>query len=137
MKNVLRISIALLTILFLFAGAANAVLIDLLGDEDGFGVGVPIGDGYHYLDYGEYWADNRDAGDPLFTDYWYTDDKSWTHTYSLPSTPITSANLEIYVAGIADWMRCLFPAQCAETSGDLGQPLGHHGRAPEFPGRDA
>lgn len=103
MRNVLRISIIALTILFLFAGAANAVLIDLLGDEDGFGVGVPIGDGYHYLDYGVFYADNRDAGDPVFTDIWELGDKSWTHTYSLPSTPITSADLEVYVAGIADY----------------------------------
>ncbi len=86
--------------LFLFVGTANAAVIDLLGDKDGFGVGMPIGDGYNFTDYGIYWGDYRDASDPAFTDYWYTGSKSWTHTYSAIG-PV-AAELEIYVAGIAD-----------------------------------
>ena len=82
--------------------AAVANVTDLVGDKDGFGVGCPIASGLHYLDYGAYWADNRDAGDPAFTDYWYTDDKSWSHSYSLGGLTPASATLEIFIAGIAD-----------------------------------
>lgn len=103
MKNLMRISILALTMLFPFVGPADALVLDLLGDKDGFGKGVPIGDGYHYTQYGAYWDDNRGPGDPPFTDYWYTGDKSWTHTYVLPVEPLVSAELEIYFAGIADY----------------------------------
>ncbi|MBN2590128.1 MAG: hypothetical protein JXA96_09710 [Sedimentisphaerales bacterium] len=83
--------------------AQSAVtIIDLQGDKDGFGVGCPIASGLHYLDYGYYWADYREPGDPDFTDYWYEDDKSWTHTYDLMGLVPVSATLEIFVAGLAD-----------------------------------
>ena len=77
-------------------------VVSLTGDKDGFGVGCPIASGLDYTDYGAYWADYREAGDPAFTDYWYADDKSWSHTYSLGGMTPASAELELFVAGIAD-----------------------------------
>lgn len=84
--------------------AQSAITItDLAGDKDGFGVGCPIASGLHYLDYGEYWEDHRDAGDPAFTDIWYEGDKSWTHNYDLAGLTPVSATLEIFIAGVADY----------------------------------
>jgi hypothetical protein len=73
----------------------------LVGDKDGFGVGCPIQSGLHFLDYGAYWGDYREVDDPAFTDYWYTGDKSWTHSYTLPPDA-TSAAIEVFLAGVAD-----------------------------------
>jgi hypothetical protein len=87
-------------------GSASITITDLVGDKDGFGVGVPITSDLHYLDYGDwYWEDNRGPCDPAFTDYWYTGDKSWTHNYDLDlgCMILDSATLEIFVAGIADY----------------------------------
>ncbi|MHC4557460.1 MAG: hypothetical protein ACYS80_09165, partial [Planctomycetota bacterium] len=87
--------------------SAGITIIDLVGDKDGFGVGVPIQSGLHYLDYGDYWHDNRGHSDPPFTDIWsqhedHSFDRSWTHSYDLGALLPVSATLEIFVAGIAD-----------------------------------
>jgi hypothetical protein len=84
--------------------AQSAITItDLQGDKDGFGVGCPIASGLNYLDYGDYWYDYREPGDPDFTDYWYEGDKSWSHSYDLLGLTPISATLEIFIAGIADY----------------------------------
>lgn len=96
--------VAALAVLALSTLEAHAdIVVDLVGDKDGFGVGCPIQSWLHYLDYGAYWADNRGPGDPAFTDYWYANDKSWTHSYSLGGMIPTSATLEIFLAGIANY----------------------------------
>lgn len=93
------------------SSAGITVITDLLGDKDGFGVGVPIASGLHYLDYGFFWNDNRGPGDPAFTDTWSqlddpTFDRSWTHSYVLDMEDriLVSATLEIFVAGVADYL---------------------------------
>ena len=103
MKKLISIFVFALIITSFTQSAQSAVTItDLQGDKDGFGVGCPIASGLHYLDYGYYWADYRNPGDPSFTDYWYSDDKSWSHTYDLMGLVPISATLEIFVAGLAD-----------------------------------
>jgi hypothetical protein len=99
MKKLITICLVLIAVPQL----AIANITDLVGDKDGFGVGCPIASDLHYLDYGAYWADNRELDDPPFTDYWYIDDKSWSHTYDLSGVMPLSATLEIFVAGIADY----------------------------------
>lgn len=96
---------AMMIVLMVVAGApaVSATVISLVGDVDGFGVGCPIVDGLHYLTYGSYWADYREFDDPPFTDYWYTGDKSWSHSYALGSMSPVPAELELFVAGIANY----------------------------------
>jgi len=83
--------------------AQSAIITDLVGDKDGFGVVCPIAGGLHYLDYGIYWEEYRDPGDPAFTDNWYEGDKSWIHSYDLGGLTPVSATLEIFLAGVADY----------------------------------
>lgn len=105
MKNLIFAFIFVSLVFAITPSAKCSVTItDLQGDKDGFGVGCPIANGLHYLDYGFYWADYRQPSDPVFTDYWYDEDyKSWTHTYDLMGLVPISASLEIYVAGIVDY----------------------------------
>ncbi|MHC4750814.1 MAG: PEP-CTERM sorting domain-containing protein [Planctomycetota bacterium] len=93
---------------FASVSSAAITITDLVGDKDGFGVGVPIQSGLHFLDYGDYWCDYREPDDPPFTDTWsqyedHTFDRSWTHSYDLGGLIPVSATLEIFVAGIADY----------------------------------
>ncbi len=92
-------------VILMLATASPAAVTDLLGDKDGFGVGCPIANGQHFLDYGYYWGDFRDAGDPSFTDNWLeqTGDRSWTHIYDLGGLTPGSATLELFIAGIANY----------------------------------
>lgn len=90
----------MLSISLAVAPVAMSEVTSLIGDKDGFGVGCPIESGRNYLDYGAYYADNRDVGDPAFTDNWLLGDQSWTHGYSLGGMTPLSASLEIFVAGV-------------------------------------
>ena len=95
-------------VIVMLATVSPAAITDLLGDKDGFGVGCPIADGQHFLDYGNYWGDYRDPGDPSFTDNWDigpgdTGILSWTHVYDLGSLTPGSATLDLFIAGIADY----------------------------------
>jgi hypothetical protein len=92
--------------------SAAITITDLIGDKDGFGLGVPIESGLHYLNYanGCYYRDDREPDDPPFTDIWSQIctspfDRSWTHSYVLDIGDfiLDSATLEIFVAGIADY----------------------------------
>jgi hypothetical protein len=103
MKNLIIVLTITLVILNVTPVAKSATTVDLLGDKDGFGVGCPIGNGLHFLDYGMYWEDYRMTGDPAFTDNWDAGDRTWTHTYDLMGIAPVSASLEIYVAGLADY----------------------------------
>ena len=100
--NIIKTSAITGAVLMLLAGSSSSLVLDTFGDADGFGAGVPIQDGLNYLDYGEYWDDNR-AGDPAITDYWNAPGTvSWTHTYAFPPCQCCTAELTVFVAGIAD-----------------------------------
>ena len=102
-KHFLICAFAFLILTITPAAQSAITITDLQGDKDGFGVNCPIASGLNYLDYGQYWYDYREPGDPDFTDYWYEGDKSWTHSYDLLGLTPISATLEIFVAGIADY----------------------------------
>jgi hypothetical protein len=99
-------------LMFGIAGGVNADVASLVGDKDGFGLaGAPAvpasGD---WTDFGgTYPMDNRTAGDPLFTDYWYFEQSegplsspiSWVHAYSLDGAPV-AATLYLNEAGMSD-----------------------------------
>lgn len=107
MKRATVICVAACSFLML-ATASPAAVTDLLGDKDGFGVSCPIAEGQHFLDYGYYWGDFRDPGDPSFTDNWNngvgdTGILSWTHVYDLGGLTPGSATLGLFIAGIADY----------------------------------
>jgi hypothetical protein len=103
MKKVISACAFALLILAVTPAVQSAIITDLTGDKDGFGVGCPIAGGLHYLDYGTYWEDYREPGDPAFTDIWYDGDKSWIHFYDLGGVTPASATLELFIAGIADY----------------------------------
>ena len=104
MKKIISACAITFLVLAVTPAAQSAIIItDLMGDKDGFGVGCPIADGLHYLDYGVYWEDYREPDDPAFTDNWYEGDKSWTHFYDLAGMTPASATLEIFISGIADY----------------------------------
>lgn len=103
MKKVILSCTLILLVLAVTPDAKSAMVTDLVGDKDGFGLGCPIQSGLHYLDYGVYWEDYREPEDPAFTDNWYDGDKSWAHTYDLSGITPVSATLEIFLAGIADY----------------------------------
>jgi len=97
-----RTSLLLMLAMLLIATSLQAFpLINLLGDKDGYGVGCPVN--AHYTNYGAYFADNRTASDPLFTDIWQAGDLSWTHTMDLSAYTPVSASIEMMIAGIADF----------------------------------
>ena len=85
-----------------FANAATTI-VDLVGDKDGFGIDCPIASGLHYTDYGIVLLDYREPDDPEFSDHWVSGDKTWTHDYDLMGLTPISAQLEFFVAGMADF----------------------------------
>jgi len=98
----LKTAAAAMVIMGLLVGSSSAVVLDTFGDKDGFGIGVPFVDGLNYTDYGDYWDDNR-AGDPPITDVWAAPGTvTWTHDYSYPPCQCVTAELTIFIAGIAD-----------------------------------
>ena len=104
MKKIILVCAIAFLVLTVTPAARSAIIItDLVGDKDGFGLGCPIAGGLHYLDYGIYWEDYREPGDPDFTDNWYEGDKSWTHFYDLAGQTPASATLTIFLAGLADY----------------------------------
>ncbi|MCW8093100.1 PEP-CTERM sorting domain-containing protein [Alteromonas sp. ASW11-130] len=94
--------------LSLTCGVANAgLIIDLVGDKDGFGGqvadavpvdGTSIGSGFN----------NQDVSDPFFTDVWLYEQStgpspiSYTHSYSLGGETALSAFLHLQTAGMGD-----------------------------------
>jgi len=98
----LKTAAAAMVIMGLLVGSSSAVVLDTFGDKDGFGIGVPFVDGLNYTDYGDYWDDNR-AGDPPITDYWEVHGQvSWMHTYCYNPCLCASAELTLFIAGIAN-----------------------------------
>lgn len=70
--------------------SAHADVVSLVGDEDGFGIGLTNGSGVVYSDI--------NALDVQGTDAWFYGDQSVTHSYSLPAS-ILSASLDVFTAG--------------------------------------
>ncbi|RCU45758.1 PEP-CTERM sorting domain-containing protein [Corallincola holothuriorum] len=77
----------------LLAQTANAgIIVDLIGDKDGFGIGVQDGEGFSYSDVG--------PGDGDGTDVWRNGDYIFSHTFDLTSFgSIVDATLEIFTGG--------------------------------------
>ena len=85
----------------LFASMANAeVVTSLLGDKDGFGLGLVEGDQRSVVDP---FFDNRELGDPMFTDVMpIPTSVSYLHSFSLLGVPVLSATLELFTLGVQD-----------------------------------
>lgn len=87
--------VLLFTLSFLLIGMVSAAptLTSIIGDKDGFGLGVTDGQAFNYNLVG--------SGDGDGTDVWMWGDKSWVHTLDLSQLdgPITSASLEIFHGG--------------------------------------
>ncbi len=79
--------------ILLFVGSANAtVIVDQIGDADGFGIGVTADSTFNYSDIG--------SGDGDGTDVWFYGDQTFTHSYDLSGLgTITSASLELFTGG--------------------------------------
>jgi len=107
-----RFSIGLCVLLLIgLALDAQATIISLVGDKDGFGLsGAPAvpADGTLWRDGlgGVFFSDYRDPGDLAnapFTDIWDAPGGfSYSHTYSLGGQTATSVVLDIQIAGIHD-----------------------------------
>jgi hypothetical protein len=100
MKNIHTISA--LVIFCIFNGSAQAN--SLLGDKDGFGIGLVEGD---IRPESEGFFDMRDPADPYFTDSYPVSQPglynfNYTHSFSMPSTPVTEAHLNLFTLGIQD-----------------------------------
>lgn len=79
--------------LFAMASQANAaVIVDQIGDEDGFGIGATANSTFDWTAIG--------SGDGDGTDVWRHGDYSFTHTYDISGLgAITSASLELFTGG--------------------------------------
>ena len=88
-------SIVALSNLFYASLTGATTLIDMYGDKDGFGLGVTENSPFEY-----------DAvvasGDEGYTDQWVFGTNTYEHTidFSLFSSPLTSAYLEIFAGGV-------------------------------------
>lgn len=91
MKRLVTLGMAIAAV----AGPAFAtpVIVDLVGDKDGFGIGAVRDATFDFSAIG--------SGDGDGTDVWMYDTRSWTHTYAIGSLdgPITSASIEIFHGG--------------------------------------
>lgn len=84
--------ISLLSGLVLSSVASATVLVDRIGDADGFGAGITEGSNFNYSVVG--------AGDGDGTDVWRYGDYSFSHSFDLTGLgTITSASLEIFTGG--------------------------------------
>ena len=93
MKHKFLATLAIAAFLFGIAGAAQALTVtSIVGDKDGYGLGVNPGE---FLD----WT-SVGSGDGDGTDVWFHGPQSWTHTYDISSiADIDSISLEIVTAG--------------------------------------
>ncbi|UZE96703.1 PEP-CTERM sorting domain-containing protein [Alkalimarinus alittae] len=76
------------------SGVASAtVIVDQIGDADGFGIGATHGASFD-------WSAVSSSGDGDGTDSWITGDTTISHTYDVSGLgTITSASLEIFSGG--------------------------------------
>jgi hypothetical protein len=116
MKRFLQALSGIVLLAFTVTGSA-AVIVDLIGDKDGFGIGVTDGAIFDFN------AVTADATDPAFTDVWQFGAAIYTHTYDLTALgPILSASVEFFSGGVLANTRIL--ADGVEigvlTTGSLG-----------------
>lgn len=80
-------------------GWASIASANLIGDKDCFGLGGSCPDGSLWRDElgGTFFADYRDAGDPAFTDVWFTE-----HAIAYSHTGSPGDLLVLRIAGVAD-----------------------------------
>lgn len=72
--------------------ASATVIVDQIGDDDGFGIGATHGSSFSWGSIG--------SGDGDGTDVWIHGDANFTHTYDISSLgTITSATLELFTGG--------------------------------------
>lgn len=71
--------------------ARAAVVTSLIGDKDGFGLGIAPNAVFDWSLVG--------AGDGDGTDVWRFGAQNWTHTYVLPAGAVAAASLEIFHGG--------------------------------------
>jgi PEP-CTERM motif-containing protein len=73
---------------------ATAIIVDLYGDKDGFGIGVL--DGEEFLR-----SDITGVSDGDLTDEWINGTQPWSHTYDFSSLdgPVVEASIEIFHGG--------------------------------------
>jgi hypothetical protein len=98
MKNVLFPFLLLFVVFLIIPGvASSAIVIDLYGDKDGFGIGILPDESYDYTP--SFIADDlEDIG--TITDDWIQGDQIFSHTYDISGLgPVTSASLEIFTFG--------------------------------------
>jgi hypothetical protein len=93
MKKKLLAGLAIGIFMFCAVGFAQATTItSLVGDKDGYGLGVSVG---NYLDWSAVGAGDGDG-----TDVWMYGSQSWAHTYDISSISIfDDITLEIVSAG--------------------------------------
>jgi hypothetical protein len=85
---------ALGVILLLVVGSAQAsvIIVDQIGDADGFGIGATNGAAFDWGSIG--------AGDGDGTDVWRTQDYTYTHVYDISGLGVvTAASLELFTGG--------------------------------------
>src|SRR5580765_3248819 len=93
MKTHFKLACICLTAVAMASSAGAVTLVNLVGDKDGFGIGVLPNQGFDF----NLVTGPAEAGG---TDIWMTGSHSWTHNYSLIGLgPITSASLEIMTGG--------------------------------------
>lgn len=93
MKRFLQAFSGILLLTFTVTGSA-AVITDLYGDKDGFGIGVTDGTTFTMTDV------VTEVDDAPFTDRINRGSVSYSHTYDLTGLgPIINASLEIFTAG--------------------------------------
>lgn len=88
--------------LLVVCSQANALIIsDLIGDKDGFGMGLTEGDARPTSP--SFFFDNRTIVDPEFSDHYPVDPSfSYIHNFSSLSGSIVSAELNLFTLGIQD-----------------------------------
>ncbi|MEW8507654.1 MAG: PEP-CTERM sorting domain-containing protein [Candidatus Thiodiazotropha sp.] len=86
-----RLVLGILLLAMSTAGSA-AIITDLVGDMDGFGIGATHGSAFDWRSVG--------SGDGDGTDYWSDDDRTISHFYDLTGLGnILSVSLEIFSGG--------------------------------------
>lgn len=86
-------TLVVVALLFLLsaAGTVSAATISIIGDKDGFGIGVLPDQSFAW--------DAIGSGDGDGTDVWQWGTKSYLHSYTLPAGPLVSASLEVFTGG--------------------------------------
>jgi hypothetical protein len=94
-----------LIVALLAPAPSEANVIDLLGDDDCFGLGGSCPDGTLWQDGlgGVFFTDYSTIGDPAFTDNWFAESAlSYNHAF-VPDGSVVGGTLSLRIAGVADF----------------------------------